>query len=77
MFIFSSRRKVKIDKKRELFFTSKLTGFYDWAVVTRPLPRNGGMAEDRQAPGAWKLSRAWWTTGRIETERRQSFAKNP
>ena len=39
-------------------------------VVTRPLPSDGGMAEDHGAPEAGKLRRAW-TRGRAETERRQ------
>ena len=32
-------------------------------VVTRPLPRDGGVAEDHGAPEAGKLRRAW-TRGR-------------
>ena len=36
-------------------------------VVTRPLPRDGGMAEDHEAPEAGKLTRVW-TRGRRETE---------
>ena len=32
-------------------------------VVTRPLPRDGSMAEDHGAPDAGKLPRAW-TRGR-------------
>ena len=39
-------------------------------LVTRPLPRNGGMAEDHGAPEAGQLPRAW-TRGRTETESRQ------
>ena len=34
-------------------------------VVTQPLPRDGGMAEDCGAPEARKLPRAW-TRGRRE-----------
>ena len=47
-------------------------------VVTEPLPRDGGMAEDHGALEAGRLPRAW-TRGRKETESRQrvSGAKNP
>ena len=36
-------------------------------LVTRPLPRDGGMAEDHGAPEAGQLPRVW-TRGRKETE---------
>ena len=39
-------------------------------LVTRPLPRDGGMAEDHGAPEAGQLPRVW-TRGRKETESRQ------
>ena len=47
-------------------------------VVTRPLLRDGGMAEDHGAPEAVQLSRDW-TKRRKETESRQraSGAKSP
>ena len=47
-------------------------------LVTRPLPRDGGMAEDHGAPEAGQLPRVW-TKGRKETESRQrvSSAKSP
>ena len=47
-------------------------------LVTRPLPRDGGMAEHHGAPEAGQLSRVW-TRGRKETESRQrvSGAKSP
>ena len=47
-------------------------------VVTRPLPRDGGMAEDHGAPEAGQLSRVW-IRDRRETESRQraSGAKIP
>ena len=47
-------------------------------VVTRPLVRDGGMAEDDGAPEAGQLSRVW-TRGRKETESHQrvSGAKSP
>ena len=47
-------------------------------LVTRPLPRDGGMAENHGAPEAGQLSRVW-TRGRRETESRQrvSGAKSP
>ena len=47
-------------------------------VVTRPLPRDGGMAEDHGAPEAGQLPRAW-TRGRRETRNRKrvSGAKSP
>ena len=49
-----------------------------WLVVTRPLPRDGGMAEYHGAPEAGQLLRVW-TRGRTETESRQrvSGAKSP
>ena len=47
-------------------------------VVTRPLPRNEGMAEDHGAPKVEQLPRAW-ARGRTETKSRQrvSGAKSP
>ena len=47
-------------------------------LVTRPLPRDGGMAEDHGAPEAGQLPRIW-NRGRRETESRQrvSDAKSP
>ena len=47
-------------------------------LITRPLPRDGGMAEDHRAPEAGQLSRVW-TRGRRETESRLrvSSAKSP
>ena len=47
-------------------------------LITRPLPRDGGMAEDHGAPEAEQLSRVW-TRGHRETESRQrvSGAKSP
>ena len=47
-------------------------------LVTRPLPRDGGMAEDHGAPEAGQLTRVW-TRGHTETESRQrvSGAKSP
>ena len=36
-------------------------------VVTRPFPRDGGIAEDHGPPEAGHLPRAW-TRGRRETE---------
>ena len=47
-------------------------------LFTRPLPRDGGMAEDHEAPEAGQLSRVW-TRGHKETESRQrvSGAKSP
>ena len=47
-------------------------------LVTRPLPRDGGMAEDHGAPEAGQLPRVW-TKGCTETESRQrvSGAKSP
>ena len=46
-------------------------------LVTRPLPRDGGMAEDHGAPEAGQLPRVW-TRGRTETEscQRVSAAKS-
>ena len=47
-------------------------------LFTRPLPRDGGMAEDHGAPEAGQLPRVW-TRGRTETEncRRVSGATSP
>ena len=47
-------------------------------LVTRLLPRDGGMAEDHGAPEAGQLPRVW-TRGYKETESRQrvSGAKSP
>ena len=47
-------------------------------LVTRPLPRDGDMAEDNGAPEAGQLPRVC-TRGRRETESRQrvSGAKSP
>ena len=39
-------------------------------VLTPPLPRDGGMAEDHGAPETGQLSRAWTRSNR-ETESRQ------
>ena len=47
-------------------------------LITRPLPRDGGMAEDHGAPEAGQLFNVC-TRGRTETESRQrvSGAKSP
>ena len=51
-------------------------------VAIRPLPRDGGMAEDHGAPEAGQISRAW-TRGRRETrespksERRKESVAGP
>ena len=47
-------------------------------VVTQPLPRDGGMAENHGAPEDVQLRRAW-TRGRRETEghQRASGTKSP
>ena len=47
-------------------------------LVTRPLPRDGGMVEDHGASEVGQLPRVW-TRGRTETESRQrvSGAKSP
>ena len=47
-------------------------------LFTRPLPRDGGMAEDHGAPEAGQLPRVW-TRGHKETKSRQrvSGAKSP
>ena len=39
-------------------------------LITRPLSRDGGMAENHGTPEARQLSRVW-TRGRRETESRQ------
>ena len=40
-------------------------------LVTRPLPREEGMAEDHGAPEADQIHKVW-TRGRRETESRQN-----
>ena len=47
-------------------------------LVTRPLPRDGGMMEDHGSPEAGQLPRVW-TRGRKETDSRQrvSGAESP
>ena len=47
-------------------------------LITRPLPRDRGIAEDHGAPEARQLPRVW-TRGHKETESRQrvSGAKSP
>ena len=47
-------------------------------LVTRPLPRDGNMVEDHEAPEAGQFSRAW-TRGRREPEsgQRVSSEKSP
>ena len=47
-------------------------------LFTRPLPRDGGMAEDHGAPEVEQLPRVW-TRGHKETQSRQrvSGAKSP
>ena len=42
-------------------------------LVTRPLPRDGGMAVDHGAPKAEQLPMVW-TRGRKETESRQRIS---
>ena len=42
-------------------------------VVTRPLPRDGGIAEDHGAPESWQLLRAW-TRDRKETDSHQKVS---
>ena len=54
---------------------------YRWyllLLITRPLLRDGGMAEDHRAPEARQLPRVW-TRGRTETQSRQrvSGTKSP
>ena len=51
---------------------------YMLLLVSRPLPRDGGMTEDHGAPQAGQLHRVW-TRGRRDTESRQrvSGAKSP
>ena len=47
-------------------------------LITRPLPRGGGMADNHGAPEAGQLPRVW-TRGHRETESRQrvSGVKSP
>ena len=76
---------VRLQKSRASFFvTVQLpTSFLKLSLmllllVTRPLPRDGGMAEDHGAPEAGQLPRVW-TRGRKETEscQRVSGVKSP
>ena len=77
---YHNRQRISIRK------TSLLYSIYDddtrrdllLLLFTRPLPRDGGMAEDHGAPEAGKLPRVW-TRGHKETESRQrvSGAKSP
>ena len=55
-----------------------LTEAMKMLLVTRPLPRNGGMEGDHGAPEAEQLHKVW-TRGRKETESRQrvSGVKSP
>ena len=48
-------------------------------IVTRCLPRHGGMTEDHGTPKAEQQLSRVWTRGRIDTESRQraSDAKSP
>ena len=43
--------------RREVLPISRLTGHAFVVVVTRPLPRDGGMAEDHAAPETGQLIR--------------------
>ena len=43
-------------------------------LITRPLPRDEGMAEDHRAPEAGQLPRVW-IRGRTETESRQRVSE--
>ena len=51
--------------------TSSILAQRHVVVVTRPLPRDRGMAEDHRAPEAGQLPRAW-TRGRREREKPKS-----
>ena len=47
-------------------------------LITRPLPRNRGMAEDHEAPEAGQLPRVWTRGHRgTESHQRVSGAKSP
>ena len=62
-----------VDDIRSSIYKRNLFTFrvYHWpevvVVVTRPLPRDGGMAEDHGAPEASQFPRAW-TSGRRDRE---------
>ena len=68
---------VKVNSKSELVEDRERNSAL-YVVVTRQLPRDGGMAEDHGAPEAGQFSRAW-VRGRKETESRQTAggAKSP
>ena len=57
-------------------FSNKRKMNGDVVIITRPLPRNEGMAEDSGAPEAGQLPRAW-TRGRreLQSRRRASGAR--
>ena len=61
-----------------LFRARGMTELLLLLLFTRPLPRDGGMAEDHGAPEAGQLPRVW-TRGRKEIKSRQrvSGAKSP
>ena len=61
-----------------VLFTESPLQYKNLVVVTQPLPRHGGMAEDHGAPEAGQLRRVC-TRGRRETESRQraSGANSP
>ena len=69
--------RVKVNSKSELVENKERNSLL-YVVVTGPLPRDGGMAEDHGAPEAGQLPRVW-TRGRRETESRQrvSAATSP
>ena len=85
-----ARTKSREKRKKHFKLCNPLSKFFEEARITRsiwnftmllftrPLPRDGGMAEDHGAPEAEQLPRVW-TRGRKEIESRQgaSGAKSP
>ena len=69
--------RVKVNSKLELVEDKERKSALH-VVVTRPLSKNGGMAEIHGAPQARQVLKAW-TRGRKEKESRQraSGAENP
>ena len=67
-----------LDRNEKWLATTQLMNLLLLLLITRPLPRDGGMAGSHGATEARQLPRVW-TRGRRETESRQrvSDANSP
>ena len=67
-----------LDRIKKWLATTQLMNLLLLLLITRPLPKDGGMAVDHGATEARQLPRVW-TRGRRETESRQrvSDANSP